>query len=134
MKKEFIEMPIGQIEVQGELRRNLGDMVTLENSIRKLGLLNPLIVDCQNVLICGERRLKACRSIGLQIVSVFKLDIDRNSMAALDIQSDLNLCREPFSNDDLNRMIDKKKAQISPPSHRESGGFFGRIRKTMSSS
>ncbi len=135
MNREFLDVPIEAIIVKGSVRENYGDMVTLENSIRKLGVLDPLIIDANQVLICGERRLQACRNLGLATVPALKLDIAYDSMTALDIQSDLNLCREPFSNKDLNCLIDRKKASI-PARDPDEGhpGLIEKLRKTFSSS
>ncbi len=135
IKKEYLELPIESVVVKGSLRKEMGDMITLENSIRKLGLLDPLVVDASNILICGERRLQACRNLGMATVPVIKMDIAFDSMTALDVQSDLNLCREPFTNDDLNRLIDRKKASMpNRGADDEHPGLLDKLRKTFSSS
>ncbi|MFO7870150.1 MAG: ParB N-terminal domain-containing protein [Kiritimatiellia bacterium] len=109
MKAEYAEISTDSIVEETRLRQDLGDLGTLENSIAKFGLLCPLIVDRNNALICGARRLAAGRRIGLNAVPVIRLDIDFDSMEALDMQTDENLCRRPLSEDELSRHIQMKK-------------------------
>jgi len=126
MRKELVELDINAITVKSRVRSSNGDITTLQNSIQKLGLLCPIIVDRNRVLISGARRLDACRTIGMTTVAALKVDIDHNTMTALDIQSDDNLCREGLSNEDLEKLIRMKKSMIG---RKQPGnpGFFKRI-------
>jgi ParB/RepB/Spo0J family partition protein len=112
MSGQLMEMEINDIVVKKRVRADLGDLTTLENSIRDVGLLFPLIVDRNKVLISGSRRLQACRNAGVSKVPVMKLDIEFDSMAALDIQAAENLCRQPLSGEELERQIEMKKGLI----------------------
>ena len=44
-------------------RRDLGDLEALADSIRERGLLHPIVITADNLLVCGERRLRACRDV-----------------------------------------------------------------------
>lgn len=55
-------------------RRELTEIESLAESIRNIGLINPIVIDRDNVLIAGERRLTACLSIGISPVPVRYLD------------------------------------------------------------
>lgn len=112
MKKEFRELDLSQISIKSHLREELGELGTLTNSIRKYGLLAPLIVDKDNVLIAGLRRLEAARQAGLARIPCFKLNTDYRSMEALDIQSDENLCRQSLSQEELERQIKLKRRTL----------------------
>lgn len=113
MNRTFAEMDIGSIGIKKPFRRELGDVATLESSIRKMGLLYPIIVDRNSILISGERRLAACRNVGLTKVPVLRVDTDYDSLVALDIHSDMHLCRQPLSEDELHDLIERKKSLIS---------------------
>lgn len=67
----FSSRPIDQIQVNRETRqrRDLGDLASLMDSIRRIGLVHPIVVDRDFNLIAGERRLAACRAIGLSSIS-----------------------------------------------------------------
>lgn len=59
-------IPISDITVHREdrQRRILTDIDDLADSIARLGLINPITIDENNILIAGERRLSACRKLG----------------------------------------------------------------------
>lgn len=56
-------LPVGLIEIRDRHRRDMGDLAALADSIRVQGLLQPIGVTDDNVLVFGERRLRACRDI-----------------------------------------------------------------------
>jgi len=113
MIKQLIDIDINKIVTKPHLREDFGDLGTLENSIKKLGLLHPVIIDADNVLIVGARRLQACRNIGLLEISAVRVDVDFRSMTALDIQSDENLCRKKLSPEELEKHIQVKKSTVT---------------------
>ena len=45
-------------------RQDLGNIEELAESIARIGLINPIVIDSDGVLVAGERRLTACRSLG----------------------------------------------------------------------
>ena len=61
----FKSVPIASITIERgtRQRRELTGLEELAESIRKSGLINPPVVDENNVLVAGERRLTACRDI-----------------------------------------------------------------------
>jgi len=63
---EFATASIERIFVDREARqrRELTNIEELAESIGRLGLLHPIIVNREFILIAGERRLEACRSLG----------------------------------------------------------------------
>ena len=132
MKRERIEIAIENVVVKAPLREEFGHLSTLENSIRKLGLLYPVIIDRDNVLIAGARRLQACRNVGLETVAALRLDIPFTSMKALDVRSDENLCQEALTDAELEKLIRMKKTTMSGKTVDESPEMFSRIRKMLS--
>lgn len=55
-------------------RKDLGDVTDLATSIAQVGLINPITVTKDGMLIAGERRLTACKSIGLIKIPVRYLE------------------------------------------------------------
>lgn len=119
MNRELIDIDIDAVVIKDRLRKDTGDIETLESSIRNLGLLFPVVIDKNNILISGARRLKACRSAGIKKIPALKLNVDFRSMTALDIQSDENLCRQPLSARELEELIHMKKSSMGekPAAH-----------------
>jgi len=65
------------------IRQDSGNLASLENSIRKVGLLNPVVLDEENRLVAGYRRLAACRNLGWEEIesNVIQFDGDRTEDA-----------------------------------------------------
>jgi ParB family chromosome partitioning protein len=127
MRMELVELDIDRITTKTSLRDDLGDLTTLENSIRRLGLLFPVIVDSNNVLISGSRRLAACRNVGLTTLHALKADVDADSMDAADVQCDENLCRRSLTLEEIEKGIGRKKSI-----HRkQAGGLLSRARALL---
>ena len=55
---------ISEIKVRKRVRKDLGDLDALKESLRRYGLLNPITIDNKNRLIAGERRLEAAKLLG----------------------------------------------------------------------
>lgn len=88
--KEIIEVNIGQIRANPYQPRQEMDqdaLVELGMSIRQYGLMQPLVVrqiNCNEYeLIAGERRLRACRYIGLERVPVVVMCVGGTDSAVL---------------------------------------------------
>lgn len=56
--------PIDQIEIGERCRRDLGDIDALAKTIDELGLLQPIVITPDNLLIAGARRIAAGRKLG----------------------------------------------------------------------
>ena len=61
---------IDEIIVGKRHRRDLGDVASLAASIGDLGLLHPIVIRPDGLLLAGRRRLEACRSLGWESVPV----------------------------------------------------------------
>ena len=94
---QLVDLPIIEIQVDSRLRRDLGDLAELADSIAELGLLQPIVVTPQKRLIAGERRLEACRRLGMrQIACCIVVDfMDEWTLLLAEIQE--NTCRKPFN-------------------------------------
>ena len=66
---------ISEIQVGRRHRVDLGDIAGLGASIRELGLLHPVVIRPDGLLIAGERRLEACKSIGMAQIPVTVVDL-----------------------------------------------------------
>ena len=70
------ELPIDKIIIGDRFRNNLGDLKYLTKSISDIGLLHPIVVDENNNLIAGRRRLKACDSLGWEKIPVHIVSLE----------------------------------------------------------
>ena len=61
---------IADIRVGQRHRREMGDITALAASIQDVGLLHPVVVSDAGLLLAGERRLRACKSLGWEMIPV----------------------------------------------------------------
>lgn len=88
--REVVEVPVSQIRANPYQPRKEMQQESLEelgNSIRQYGLMQPLVVrqlNCNEYeLIAGERRLRACRHIGLERVPAVIMCVGGTDSAVL---------------------------------------------------
>jgi ParB family chromosome partitioning protein len=62
--------PIAEIVVGFRHRKDLGDIDELALNIQNVGLLHPVVITPDGLLLAGERRLAACRQLGWTEVPV----------------------------------------------------------------
>lgn len=66
-----LERNIASIVVGVRHRQDLGDLDPLMNSIEEIGLLQPVTITPDGILICGRRRLEAVRRLGWRTLKVW---------------------------------------------------------------
>jgi len=64
------ESAIDKIIIGKRFRKELGDINTLADSIREVGLLQSIVIDENYNLIAGRRRLEACKKLGWKTISI----------------------------------------------------------------
>lgn len=68
---QIIDMPIGQIKpYEHNPRNNDAAVEPVAASIREFGFRQPIVVDANNVIICGHTRYRAAKRLGLETVPV----------------------------------------------------------------
>jgi ParB family chromosome partitioning protein len=68
--KESVLVPVADIKLEDRARQDFGDLKTLAESIEQLGLIHPPLLDADNNLIAGERRIRAMQLLDLTEVPV----------------------------------------------------------------
>ena len=66
-----LERTVSSIQIGARHRHDLGDLDTLAASIQRYGLLQPITITPDGVLVCGARRLAAIRQLGWGTVRVW---------------------------------------------------------------
>lgn len=125
MNRTYTDLDIEKVTIKRPPRRDNGNMDSLTASVRTVGLLFPILVDGNNVLIAGGRRLEACRRAGLTTIPVVRLDVSYKSPEALAVRADENLCRLPLSVEDLDELIRLKTSAAGAGK----GGFMSRLKR-----
>jgi len=120
-----MKVPIESIIIKEEMRirQDSGNLASLENSIRKVGLLNPVVIDEDNRLIAGYRRLAACRNLGWQEIESNVIQFDGDELKMLDAEVDENLFRKDFTREEI-ELIEQRRQEII---RRLKGNIFQRF-------
>jgi ParB-like chromosome segregation protein Spo0J len=65
-----VSLPLDAVKIGARHRRDMGDIDALARSIADVGLLHPVVVRPDGMLIAGARRIAACRRLGWSKVPV----------------------------------------------------------------
>ena len=87
---------INKIIVADRIRKDFGDIQELADDIKQNGLINPPVVNKEYKLLAGERRLRACKSLGWSQIEVRMMDT-RDAEHELNIEISENENRKEFS-------------------------------------
>ena len=66
---QIVEKKITEIkQYEKNPRKNDNAIDAVASSISQFGFINPIVIDCNNVIICGHTRYKAAKKLGLDVV------------------------------------------------------------------
>lgn len=88
---KFRSIPLSSITVsQDRQRKELAGIEELAASIARNGLINPILVTEDLVLVAGERRLTACRALGWTAIPVhFTSDLSPHELEILELEENV---------------------------------------------
>ncbi|GAA3871287.1 hypothetical protein GCM10022381_13000 [Leifsonia kafniensis] len=92
-----LERATDSIIVGNRHRVDLGDIDALATSIKREGLLQPVTVTPNGVLVCGARRLAALRKLGIKKVNVWVRNGISDRLGELMAEQDDNVLHKPLS-------------------------------------
>ncbi|OJF76223.1 MAG: hypothetical protein BKP49_08770 [Treponema sp. CETP13] len=91
---------IAQIKVKKRIRQDVGDLQPLMDSLKRYGLLNPIVVSENYELIAGERRLRAAIALGWETIPI-TITSSPDKISQLEIEIEENVVRQDFSREEL---------------------------------
>jgi len=95
-----MQIPLDDIRVKRRIREQPEDIEDLMNSMKRYGLMNPITINSENVLIAGRRRLEAARRLGWHMISANVIEAtDRVSELEMEIEE--NTQRSNFTDQEL---------------------------------
>jgi ParB family chromosome partitioning protein len=114
-----MQVLIKNIIVKKRVRRALGDIETLAESLKRYGQISPILINKKNILIAGGRRLEAAKRLGWQtinaIITEHSSELDR-----LELEIEENIQRRDFTMEEAAEAERKMRSLQNP-------GFFRRI-------
>lgn len=91
---------INDIKIKKRVRRDLGDLEALKNSLRTYGLLNPITLNNKYELIAGERRLQAAKQLGWTNINAV-IQNNLTEVEELEMELEENNQRKEFTKEEL---------------------------------
>jgi len=87
----FRSFPISSITISPERqRKELTGIEELANSIKSVGLIHPIVLTPEGILVAGERRLRAHQHLGLTHVLVqFTTELPREELEAIELEENV---------------------------------------------
>lgn len=107
------KISIADIKINKRARDEIFEIDELAESIKRFGLLSPIIVDTDYTLIAGQRRLEAVKRLGLETIEANVIEIP-DGASAFEIEIEENIQRQQFSGEELLRAF-KKLNKIKNP-------------------
>ena len=89
-------MKIDEIIVKDRIRKDAGGMMELINDIKANGLINPVTVNTDHVLLAGYRRLSACKALGWTDIPAHMVSTE-NEEQELRVEISENEVRKEFT-------------------------------------
>ena len=121
-----LDRQIDSIVVGKRHRRDPGDIAALMRSIEEVGLLQPITITPDGVLVCGWRRLEAVRRLGWRTLRVWVRSGISDRLSELLAQQDENAQRKPLSPLEATELyLELKKLHAEDGARRQEATQFG---------
>ena len=91
---------IKDIKIRKRVRKDLGNLEDLKDSLRTYGLLNPITINRRYELIAGDRRLQAATQLGWTNIQANIVD-NLTDIEQLEMELEENNQRKEFTDDEL---------------------------------
>jgi len=92
-------VPITDIKVKKRIRKNLGNITALADSMKHFGQICPIVITRKNILIAGGRRLEAARMLGWRTINAVVAEIPEG-LSKLEYEVEENIQRSDFSREE----------------------------------
>jgi ParB family chromosome partitioning protein len=114
-----VQIALDKVIVKKRIRKEMGDIPSLAESMKRFGQISPILINSRNQLIAGGRRLEAARYLGWRTINAVVMDIG-DSLSKLEYEAEENLQRQEFTPEEI-ALTAKKLNKLRNP------GFFRRI-------
>ena len=107
---------IDDIKIKRRVRKDLGDLENLKDSLRRYGLLSPITINSKNELVAGQRRLESAKQLGWTTINANVIDVE-DKIGQLEMELEENTQRLPFTDEELLAGYNALEKLKNPPLH-----------------
>ena len=94
-----MQVLVEDIVVRKRIRKDLGDIDALAESMKRYGQICPIVITGKNVLIAGGRRLEAAKRLGWRTINAV-ISETATELARLEIEIEENMQRSDFTTEE----------------------------------
>ncbi|MCA1949176.1 MAG: ParB N-terminal domain-containing protein [Treponema sp.] len=120
-----MQIPLEDIKIKKRIRKDLGNVNALAESLKRYGQIQPILINKKNVLISGRRRLEAAKILGWRTINAQIIDAT-DELAKLELELEENLQRQDLNDEEVQTALKRIRKLRNP-------GFFRRIWMAISS-
>lgn len=91
---------ISEIQIKKRIRKDFGNLNELAESMNIHGLLNPIVITRDYMLIAGQRRLESAKKLGWEHIEVTIVDAPTR-IQKLELEIEENIHRKDFTTDEI---------------------------------
>ncbi|MCL2762857.1 MAG: ParB N-terminal domain-containing protein [Treponema sp.] len=114
-----MQVLVEDIIARKRIRKDLGDIDALAESLKRYGQINPIVISNKNVLIAGGRRLEAAKHLGWRTINAVILE-NPTELTRLELEIEENVQRRDFTIEETAEAT-RRMYRLQHP------GFFRRI-------
>ena len=118
-----MQVPVDNIIVKKRIRKDMGDIASLAESLKRHGQICPVVINKKNILIAGGRRLEAAKHLGWRTINAVIFD-SPGELERLEVEVEENIQRRDFNIEEVAE-ASRKLYRLQNP------GLFRRIWNTI---
>jgi ParB family chromosome partitioning protein len=123
-------VPIEDIKVKERIRKDMGDLSAMADSLRRFGQISPIVITKKNQLIAGGRRLEAARSLGWRTINAVVAELP-DEVTRLEYELEENIQRRDFTPEEAEEAVFKINRLKNPSLFRRIWNAIKRLFKTI---
>lgn len=108
-----MQIPLEQIKIKKRIRKDLGDINALAESMKQYGQLHPIILNKKNILISGFRRMEAAKLLGWRTINAQIIDAG-DEITKLEFELEENIQRQNLTNEEIQDTLDRLSKLRNP--------------------
>ncbi|MBU1077527.1 MAG: ParB N-terminal domain-containing protein [Spirochaetes bacterium] len=97
-----MEVAVNRIKIKKRIRKDLGNIDNLMNSMKKHGLINPIVINSNYELLAGYRRWMAAKNLKWKTIDVTLVKVT-DILGKLNIELEENITRKDFTHQEMEK-------------------------------
>jgi ParB family chromosome partitioning protein len=114
------KIPIESIIITDRTRKDFGDIDSLSESILTVGLMQPIVINENNELIDGQRRIKAYIRLGIKEIPFYRVNLTEIILGEFHANSnrkDLTMSERVAISNKMEEFLRKHSRSVGRPLH-----------------